>query len=189
MTSTPVCTSPTYKGSARSLAAPVGSESGGVHLSLGSHIRQACRDVLSLLRRYTCPGVGKARLSNAVSYRGLDGHVHQEKENDGRGKANRQLKSGHLPKHGFHLPDRVHGASSCFSKPQCMAGEGRNAQAWREIAYFLCAQADGHSFLGKFDKPAHDAASKRSAAAAGAGLRLIPDGNHGDNTSSARAVA
>lgn len=68
-------------------------------------------------------------------------------------------------------------------------GEGRNAEAWREIAYFLCAQADGHSFLGKFGKPAHGAASKRSAAAAGAGPRMIPDGNHGDNSSLALLAA
>lgn len=71
----------------------------------------------------------------------------------------------------------------------CKPREARNAQAWREIAYFLCAQQNpGLRFLGTSDRPAHGAASKRSAAAAGAGPRMIPDGNHGDNTSLALAA-
>lgn len=182
MTHRPACTSPTHQGPARSLAAPAGSESGGVHLPLRSHFRQACRDVLALLRGYSRPGVGKSRFADSVADRGLDGHVQQEKENDGRDKACGQLKSGHLPEHGFHLLDRVHGASSCSSQPQCIAREGRNAQAWREIAYFLCAQADGLHFVGASKKPKQDGVAP-CATAASAGPRMIPDGNHGDNSS------
>lgn len=63
--------------------------------------------------------------------------------------------------------------------------QDRNRHEWRAIAEFLVGvEALARPIECKPEMAADAATGKRSAGAAAAGFRSIPDGNHGDNRGS-----